>query len=215
MDAKRVAVYLAMPGGEIQTDLIVRHALQAGKQVFVPYLHKSGLAAGEGPQRLMDMVSLTGVEDYESLKPDKWGIPSVDAVTVNERQRSIGELEGGGAAEDASPLDLVLLPGVAFDMDPDTGAVRRLGHGRGFYDYFLHRYALKAAAANGGTTASDGGCATVLLYALGLQEQFLAPTAAGQDEFTIPVEPHDQPLDGLFLGDGQIKLSAGGGRPGP
>ncbi|KXJ92414.1 5-formyltetrahydrofolate cyclo-ligase [Microdochium bolleyi] len=206
MDAKRVAVYLAMPGGEIQTDLIVRHALQSGKQVFVPYLHKSGLAAGEGPSRLMDMVSLAGIEDYESLEPDKWGIPSVDAATVGRRQRSIGELEGS-PAEDA-PLDLILLPGVAFDTDPDTGAVRRLGHGKGFYDYFLHRYALKAAAAREDKKVSSGDRAAVLLYALGLREQFLMPIEDGKQGPAVPVEPHDQPLDGLLLGDGQIKLSA-------
>ncbi|KAH7031131.1 5-formyltetrahydrofolate cyclo-ligase [Microdochium trichocladiopsis] len=205
VDANRVGIYLAMPGGELQTDLIVRHALQSGKQVFVPYLHKSGLAPGEGPARLMDMVSLAGIDDYESLRPDKWGIPSIDAATVDQRQRSLGELEGDAAAD--ATLDLILLPGVAFDEDPDTGVIRRLGHGKGFYDYFLHRYALKCA---GRGDVSDGRAA-VLLYALGLREQFLAPTSAGQQESTVPVGPHDQPLDGLFLGDGQVKLSANSG----
>jgi 5-formyltetrahydrofolate cyclo-ligase len=199
VNAKRVAVYLSMPGGEIQTDSIVRHAISSGKQVFVPYLHKSGLPpASEGPMRIMDMVSLHDVEDYESLQRDKWGIPSIDPQTVHQRQRSVGELDGK-RSDDAS-LDLILMPGVAFDTDPASGTVRRLGHGKGFYDYFLHRYALAATEAD---MASNGRPA-VLLYALGLREQFLPPSS----EESVPVGPHDQPLDGVFLGDGEIKESS-------
>ncbi len=193
LDANRIAVYLSMPGGEIQTDHIVRHALISGKQVFVPYLHKSGLPPGEGPARLMDMVSLKGIEDYESLRRDKWGIPSVDAGTVNERQRSVGELDGD-KSEDIS-LDLILMPGVAFDGDPQSGAIRRLGHGKGFYDYFLHRYALAAPAEK-----ASGRRPTVLLYALALKEQLLSPDSGE----AVPVGPHDQPIDGVFLGDGKL-----------
>ncbi|KAI8629220.1 nagb/rpia/CoA transferase-like protein [Xylariaceae sp. FL1651] len=201
-DAKTVGVYLSMPDGEIQTDSIVRHALASGKQVFVPYLHKSGLPLGEGPVRLMDMVSLKGIQDYDSLQRDKWGIPSVDSSTVYERQRSVGELDGKSSADVS--LDLILLPGVAFDVDPGTGAVRRLGHGKGFYDYFLHRYAL---ATKAGMTSSNSG-PSVLLYALALQEQLLSPTSGE----AIPVGPHDQPIDGILLGNGQIKQSADSSR---
>lgn len=186
-----------MPNGEIQTDLIVRDALASGKHVFVPYLHKSGLPAAGGPTRLMDMVSLRDVQDYESLQRDKWGIPSVDPATVDQRQRTVGEL-GGRRSEDAS-LDLILLPGVAFDTDPSTGVIRRLGHGKGFYDYFLHRYALAALEQD----RAPGGRPSVLLYALALKEQFLSPSS----EHSVPVGPHDQPIDGVFLGDGELKQS--------
>ncbi|KAI1214099.1 5-formyltetrahydrofolate cyclo-ligase [Annulohypoxylon truncatum] len=198
VDAKRIAVYLSMPGGEILTDPIVRHALSSGKQVFVPYLHKSGLQPGDGPTRLMDMVSLRDIEDYESLQRDKWGIPSIDAASIHERARSVGELDGN-RSEDVS-LDLVLLPGVAFDIDPHSKAIRRLGHGRGFYDYFLHRYTLAASPEE----KTSNGRPAVLLYALALKEQFLFPSSGE----SVPVGPHDQPIDGLFLGDGQIKESA-------
>jgi 5-formyltetrahydrofolate cyclo-ligase len=188
-----------MPGGEIQTDSIVRHAISAGKQVFVPYLHKSGLSAGDGPPRLMDMVSLKDIEDYESLQRDKWGIPSIDPATVHTRQRSVGELDG--KRSDDSSLDLILLPGVAFDRDPISGAIRRLGHGKGFYDYFLHRYTLATYEAD--DVASNSRPA-VLLYALALREQFLPASS----EESVPVGPHDQPIDGLFLGDGELKESS-------
>ncbi|KAI1459344.1 5-formyltetrahydrofolate cyclo-ligase [Annulohypoxylon moriforme] len=198
VDAKRIAVYLSMPGGEILTDPIVRHALSSGKQVFVPYLHKSGLQPSDGPTRLMDMVSLRDIEDYESLQRDKWGIPSIDAATVHERKRSVGELDGN-RSEDVS-LDMILLPGVAFDIDPQSKAIRRLGHGKGFYDYFLHRYTLAASPEE----KMSNGRPAVLLYALALKEQFLSPSSGE----SVPVGPHDQPIDGLFLGDGQIKESA-------
>ncbi|KAL7628106.1 hypothetical protein AAE478_002303 [Parahypoxylon ruwenzoriense] len=201
VEAKRVAVYLSMPSGEIQTDPIVRHALSSGKQVFVPYLHKSGLQPSDGPARLMDMVSLKGIEDYESLQSDKWGIPSIDATTVHERERSVGELDGNGSEDVA--LDLILMPGVAFDVDPRSQETRRLGHGKGFYDYFLHRYALVASSKE---KTSDGRPA-ILLYALALKEQLLSPSSGE----TVPVGPHDQPIDGLFLGDGHMKESAKSG----
>ena len=34
-----------------------------------------------------------------------------------------------------------MVPGVAFETEErERGVVRRLGHGKGLYDYFLHRY---------------------------------------------------------------------------
>ena len=74
-DAKKISIYLSMPTGEIQTDEIVRHALSVGKDVFVPYLHRNGQAeagSGEGggsaaPKKVMDMVRLREVGDYEGL----------------------------------------------------------------------------------------------------------------------------------------------------
>jgi 5-formyltetrahydrofolate cyclo-ligase len=180
-----------MPTGEIQTDAIVRDALAAGKEVFIPYLHKNP-APGPGlPLRVMDMVRLRDLADYESLQPDKWGIPSIDPATVPARQRVF---RGPDAPHsDSTLLDLVLMPGVAFDRQPDTGAVRRLGHGKGFYDYFLFRHGLKAGSL--GQQESP-----VLLLGLALSEQFLSPS-----EGVVPVGPLDQPLDGLILGSGEIK----------
>jgi 5-formyltetrahydrofolate cyclo-ligase len=190
-NAKRISVFLSMPTGEIQTDAIVRDALGAGKDVFVPYLHKNPAAAPGLPARIMDMVRLRDLTDYESLQPDKWGIPSIDPATVPGRQRVLGDADAQHS--DSTLLDLILMPGVAFDIQPDNGAVRRLGHGKGFYDYFLFRHRLKAASL--GQQESPA-----LLLGLALSEQFLSPS-----EGTVPVGPLDQPLDGLVLGNGEIK----------
>ncbi|KAL2148503.1 hypothetical protein VTH82DRAFT_2057 [Thermothelomyces myriococcoides] len=193
VNAKRLSVFLSMPTGEIQTDAIVRDALSAGKEVFIPYLHKNMVEGPGLPARVMDMVRLRDLADYESLKPDKWGIPSIDPATVAERQRVFGGPDAQHS--DSTLLDLILMPGVAFDTDPDSGVIRRLGHGKGFYDYFLYRHGLKAGSL--GHQESP-----VLLLGLALSEQFLSPS-----EGSVPVGPLDQPLDGLVLGNGEIKGS--------
>ncbi|KAM0448939.1 hypothetical protein ACHAO4_008166 [Trichoderma viride] len=195
-DANRISVYLSMPVGEIQTDAIVRHALNSGKQVFVPYLHKSPLDEPGTPARVMDMVQLQDVQDYDGLQRDSWGIPSIDPATVHQRQRILG---GSDVLKpDQSTLDLILMPGVAFDTD-DRGSVRRLGHGKGFYDFFLNRYL--AAKPHDEGEASSGPM--LRFYGLALTEQLLDPI---KDE-PVPMGQYDRKLHGLILGDGQVKLS--------
>ncbi|KAF4592496.1 5-formyltetrahydrofolate cyclo-ligase [Ophiocordyceps camponoti-floridani] len=183
-DAARISLFLSMPGAEVQTDAIVRHALACGKQVFIPYLYKPPPEMADAPPRVMDMVHLAGLDDYEGLAPDRWGIPSVDPSTVHGRRRVLA-----GPPELRSALDLMLLPGVAFDLD-GSGRVRRLGHGRGFYDFFLGRYL-------------SGYPPPLLLVGLALNEQVLD----GSAEERVPVEAHDWKLNGLILGSGEVRVS--------
>lgn len=75
----------------------------------------------------MDMLSIGSRTDYHSLEPDSWGIPSIPKNSLPDRKNC---LEDGG-------LDLIVVPGVAFDEN-----FGRLGHGKGYYDYFLARYKL-------------------------------------------------------------------------
>ena len=183
-----------MPAAEVQTDAIVRHALSSGKQVFVPYLHKSTLNAPETPVRVMDMVHLKDIQDYESLARDRWGIPSIDDSAVVGRQRILGGDASVFGPEQAT-LDLMLVPGVAFDVD-EEGAVRRLGHGKGFYDFFLNRYFARAAEHGGKGSSLE-------LLGLALSEQWLNVTAGEH----VPMGMYDRKLHGLILGDGQTKNS--------
>jgi 5-formyltetrahydrofolate cyclo-ligase len=116
-----------MPGAEIDTTSMVRKAFLDKKAVFVPYIHKSQSHDDHQRATVMDMVSLHSVEDMELLKRDKWGIPTLASSSVAERRSCINEGE--------PCLDLIIMPGVAFDHD-----LNRIGHGKGFYDFFLQRY---------------------------------------------------------------------------
>ncbi|KAG9234960.1 hypothetical protein BJ875DRAFT_288353 [Amylocarpus encephaloides] len=192
LNANRVGIYLSMPTGELQTDPIVRHALGSGKQVFVPYLHKATNPSPGTPKSVMDMVKLHSLADYESLSRDSWGIPTIDAETVSEREHILGEI----AIEGCGKLDMILMPGVAFEKDLGNASIKRLGHGKGFYDFFLHRY-----SEGRGTAAKElalGPGTDALLYGLALEEQELG------SELSVPVGEYDHRLHGLFVGNGQL-----------
>jgi 5-formyltetrahydrofolate cyclo-ligase len=83
---------------------------------------------------VMDMVELHSMQDFESLARDKWGIPTPDVSEIASRRSTLGLT----AAAFSPGLDLIVMPGVAFDS-----TLGRLGHGKGFYDFFLAQYALK------------------------------------------------------------------------
>jgi 5-formyltetrahydrofolate cyclo-ligase len=117
-NARSIAVYLSMPSGELSTTGIVKDALQRGKNVYIPYIHTQDKTS------IMDMFALGSISEFESLQPDKWGIPSLLATQIEGRPN--GLIQG---------LDLIVMPGVAFDH-----GFRRLGHGKGYYDHFLTRY---------------------------------------------------------------------------
>lgn len=108
-----------MPTGELSTQHIVRDAFQQGKNVYIPYIHRVDEVS------IMDMLALESVTEFDSLQPDRWGIPSLQPTQVPGRQNG---LTGEG-------LDLIVMPGMAFDH-----GFRRLGHGKGYYDHFLTRY---------------------------------------------------------------------------
>lgn len=185
--SERIGIYLSMPSGEIQTTAIVRHALKNGKQVFVPYLHMIQDPSPDTPKSVMDMVNLRSLSDYESLRRDSWGIPTIGADTVAEREHIL--------AEGVARLDLILMPGVAFGIDPESGYAKRLGHGKGYYDHFLHRYRKIQGSPVKESSRSPGN--DVLLYGLALEEQLLSPE-------TIPIGKHDSLLHGLLVGNDRI-----------
>ena len=129
-----------MPSSELSTVAIVEDAFASGKKPFVPHIHKKSSQSADGPTSLMDMLSLHSENDYQSLKPDNWGIPSLDEASIKDRENclEVASIKVGGSV--ANPvvkqgLDVILLPGMAFDTN-----LRRLGHGKGYYDYFLARY---------------------------------------------------------------------------
>lgn len=195
-----MSVFLSMPGREVSTRNIVMHALGEGKRVFVPYIHRRR-ESGHQPTYTMDMLALESQEDLESLEPDNWGIPSLDADSVANRENALFgfgvQNDEGSELSDGSKiggLDLVLVPGVAFDNKN-----RRLGHGKGYYDRYLQRYKdvvswrKNAPMPLLGMAATSASMTQLLisscLVGLALKEQILPDGAA------IPCGPEDWTMD--------------------
>ena len=124
-----------MPGREVSTRDIVSQAFDDGKDVFVPYLHSR--EASE--TKIMDMLQLQNKDDFESLQPDGWGIPSLSENAVDGRRNALGGIGALNKLSDNQQgypkLDVIFMPAVAFDQFH-----QRLGHGKGFYDRYLQTY---------------------------------------------------------------------------
>lgn len=123
--AQHISIYLAMPTAEARTDGLVRHALGSGKAVYVPYLATTPKQAGEKKaKKEMQMLQLRSLDEYSGLERDSWGIPSLPSGDGRSN-----------AMDDGAGLDMIIVPGVAFD-----GHMNRIGHGAGFYDRFLTKF---------------------------------------------------------------------------
>lgn len=122
--AKSIGIYVSMPNGEVSTTALILDAFDRGKKVFVPYISRK--------EPIMDMLALKSREDFADLIPDKWGIPSIAKESVASRDNCLSTSPDQTGPEG---LDLLVMPGVAFDE-----RMRRLGHGKGYYDRFLSKY---------------------------------------------------------------------------
>ena len=109
--AGSVAMYCAVKN-EVSTERVMSHALLTGKALFLP--------AVEG-----DEMFFRRVVDLKDLVAGRFGIkqPSVDCP-----------------AADPEEIDLIVIPGVGFDL-----AGQRIGYGKGYYDRVLHRLEGKGA----------------------------------------------------------------------
>lgn len=102
-DASSVALYFPV-NGEVDTHEIFKKCVDLKKKVFFPKTLGS------------DLVFLR-TRNIEELTPGAFAIPEPPA----DAERARGD-----------ELDLVLVPGVAFDFSGN-----RIGYGKGFYDRFL------------------------------------------------------------------------------
>lgn len=104
--AKKVMLYLAMPK-EVNLDALIMNAFANSKDVYVPVC--------------LDKIHMVAAK-LESLD-------EVDRGVLNIRIP-----KSGYATIDPTQLDLILVPGVAFDSNGG-----RLGMGAGYYDRFLEK----------------------------------------------------------------------------
>jgi 5-formyltetrahydrofolate cyclo-ligase len=105
INANVVLLYLNMPG-ELSVHDVARAGWATGKTILAPRV--------DVPTRHMDAIELA---DFDATAPGAYNIP-----------------EPIGEPFDVSRIDLVIVPGVAFDRQG-----HRLGQGAGFYDRFLSR----------------------------------------------------------------------------
>ena len=106
-EAKVIATYLSFPH-EFQTQGLIDQALRDGKKVLIPKTY---------PKGRMEFV----VYDPQQLKKTSFGLLEPQ-----------GDLE----VVDASQIDLIHVPGLAF-----TKEGYRIGYGGGYYDRYLENFA--------------------------------------------------------------------------
>lgn len=104
-DSRIVMVYLNFRE-EVETGWIVQEALDCGKKLAVPYCPGNDII----PCLINDI-------DHD-IGQGKFGVPE----PLQDRIKTV----------DPEEIDLVLVPGVAFDLKGN-----RLGYGKGYYDRFL------------------------------------------------------------------------------
>ncbi|XP_028781690.1 5-formyltetrahydrofolate cyclo-ligase, mitochondrial isoform X1 [Neltuma alba] len=158
---------------EVDTSKLLSHILQdpanGGRKLYVPRV--------EDKNSHMRMLNISRMDDLIANSMDILEPDPIDAEG-NEREDVMQANE---------PVDLFLLPGLAFDKSG-----KRLGRGGGYYDNFLKNYQDLAKARN---------WEQPLFVALSYSEQIL-------DEGVIPMTSSDVPVDALVSPAGVIPISA-------
>jgi 5-formyltetrahydrofolate cyclo-ligase len=111
LNSNGICVYLSMTN-ELQTNEILQSALSNSKKVYIPKIVGSNRTD-------MQFHEVYSMEQINNFPKSPWGIPE----PPDDSQCS---------TDYAQHLDIVFLPGVAFDRE-----CKRLGHGKGYYGEYL------------------------------------------------------------------------------
>ncbi|WVW81164.1 5-formyltetrahydrofolate cyclo-ligase [Kwoniella bestiolae CBS 10118] len=178
-EAKSIGCYLSMKHGELRTNGIVDHVLKRGSTLYTPFIppppSRSPEAQPSSSSQDMKMLRLYSSSDLDKCPLDKWGILD-PGETRNDMER---EMREDAMNRSSPPLDLILIPGVAFDEE-----CNRLGRGKAYYDRFLLSYTSNRPSP--------------LLVALALSPQILE---RGEK---VPTTEHDFRLDGVVSPEGIV-----------
>jgi 5-formyltetrahydrofolate cyclo-ligase len=116
MNSKHIMIYLSFKQ-EVKTDPIISYCLNEGKKVYIP------ICIPETHE-----LCISRITALEELKSGHFGIrePMPEYIRLS----------------DSSLIDVVLIPGIAFDRNGN-----RVGFGAGYYDRFLKRLSPEATKA--------------------------------------------------------------------
>jgi len=109
MNSKHVGIYIHMQG-EVSTDLIIKDIFESGRYCYVPVVSGKDI----------NFYQINDINDYNSLKPNRWNIREPENLELRENPVEKGL------------LDLIIVPGLVFDKNSN-----RIGKGKGYYDKFL------------------------------------------------------------------------------
>lgn len=106
-DASTVHCYVAATSNEVETRPFIEECLRSGRALLVPvvdYKRRCLLSAR--------------IDSLDALRPGRFGLYEPDSSSIH--------------LADPSSIDLVVVPGIAFDSSGN-----RIGFGGGYYDRFL------------------------------------------------------------------------------
>jgi 5-formyltetrahydrofolate cyclo-ligase len=192
--ARCVCLYASMPF-EFNTFALASVLFRSGARVFYPRCLSSARAGAA-----MDFFEAFGLDDVNAWPENKWKIREPTDF-YNGTNAGAADPTGGAAAsaelrrrprtsddQVAKALDLVLLPGVAFDRHGG-----RLGHGAGYYDKWLRSLAEKRRM-------SGAERAMPALIAIALRCQIVEQVPMGHTDYRIdqvialpPLQQSDKP----------------------
>ncbi|MEE3235627.1 MAG: 5-formyltetrahydrofolate cyclo-ligase [Candidatus Latescibacterota bacterium] len=118
-DASCVHIYVTGKRNEVDTVPIIRDSLSSGKRVFVPQIGLKGRTPLRNISVGRNSISVMEISCLEELVDEYWGIPQ--PIFEAEKKET-----------DWTEIDLVIVPGLAFDQSGN-----RIGYGSGYYDRFL------------------------------------------------------------------------------
>lgn len=197
-NSTRISIYLSTDY-EVNTVDLLKRMFKEGKEVsgefnlsisITKLFSKIFVPTYSGQE--MKMLRLYDFDDYEKLPLTKWNIkqPNPDDER-RENPMMTGDTAGLVCLYSIlttrhsdyflDPLDLILVPGVAFTL---SGG--RMGHGMGYYDKYLHKYFNRFPDRR--------KIDKTLLVGLGFREQIV-------DNDQLPLEPFDYPLDIMVTSD--------------
>eukprot|EP00249_Psilotum_nudum_P013691 c24460_g1_i2 orf=89-868(+) len=148
-------------------DILQEEHLELAKKLYLPRVQDK--ASHMQMLRVVNLQHLqaNSMDILEPTEVDENGIPLEDVMQATE------------------PVDLVLVPGLAFDS-----AGHRLGRSGGYYDLFLKNYL---------SLTEERGWKCPLIVALAYSVQLL--------DDSVPVHIHDMPMDALVSASGVFPIS--------